>query len=103
MQLAGERDWLLTRIVEQPVLTLWVIRAGLATRGVMVRRPAPSPGRLQGEVLTEGMLVSTAGGVSIQTVEVRAPAPWGEDPLMPHRADDCGWPSPRPPPGPWPR
>jgi transposase len=36
MVLAGERDWLLTRIAEQPDLTLRAIRAELADRGVVV-------------------------------------------------------------------
>jgi transposase len=34
--LAGERDWLLQRIAEQPDLTLRAIRAELAARGVVV-------------------------------------------------------------------
>lgn len=34
--LAGEREWLLARIVEQPDLTLRAIQAELASRGVVV-------------------------------------------------------------------
>jgi transposase len=34
--LAGQRDWLLARIVEQPDLTLRAIQAELAARGVVV-------------------------------------------------------------------
>ena len=34
--LAGERDWLMARIAEQPDLTLRAIRAELAARGVVV-------------------------------------------------------------------
>jgi len=34
--LAGEREWLLARIAEQPDLTLRAIRAELAERGVIV-------------------------------------------------------------------
>jgi transposase len=34
--LAGERDWLLRRIAEQPDLTLRAIQAELADRGVVV-------------------------------------------------------------------
>jgi len=34
--LAGDRDWLLGRIAEQPDLTLRAIRAELAERGVVV-------------------------------------------------------------------
>jgi transposase len=34
--LAGDRDWLLARIAEQPDLTLRAIRAELAERGVVV-------------------------------------------------------------------
>jgi transposase len=36
MVLAGEREWLLARIVEQPDLTLRAIQAELAVRGVVV-------------------------------------------------------------------
>jgi transposase len=36
MVLAGEREWLLARIAEQPDLTLRAIRAELAERGVVV-------------------------------------------------------------------